>query len=158
MNWTTIAAWSQICGVVGVLGTLAYLAAQLRANTKVVRTQNIHHVTDSFNSINLLIASNAELADLFNRGSMNYDDLPSAEKTQFAFICLAAFRVYDTLYLHIRRGTGERELWDSEIEALRWFFTQAGFRSWWSQQKFAFSPGFREFIEAEVREKGGPDA
>ena len=158
MNWTTIAAWSQIFGVVGVLGTLVYLAAQLRANTKAVRTQNVHHVTDSFNSINLLIASNTELADLFLRGSVNYDELSPAEKTQFAFICLSAFRVYDTLYFHIRRGTGDRELWDSEIETLRYFFTQVGIRSWWSQQKFAFSPGFREFIEAEVRAKSGPDS
>ncbi len=54
MNWTTVAAWSQIFGALGVLGTLFYLVAQLRANTKAIRTQNIHHVTDSFNSINLL--------------------------------------------------------------------------------------------------------
>ena len=158
MNWTTVAAWSQIFGVVGVLGTLFYLVAQLRANTKAIRTQNIHHVTDSFNSINLLIASDPALADLFNRGVQNYDQLIPSEKTQFAFISLSAFRVYDTLYLHIKRGTGERELWESEIETLRYFFSLAGFQSWWSEQKFAFSPGFRVFIESEVRHKRESDA
>ena len=142
----------------GVLGTLFYLVAQLRANTKAIRTQNIHHVTDSFNSINLLIASDPVIADLFVRGTENYENLSASERTQFAFITLSAFRVYDTLYLHIKRGTGERELWESEIETLRYFFSLAGFQSWWAEQKFSFSAGFREFIESEVRNKKGPDA
>lgn len=158
MNWTVVAAWSQIFGVVGVLGTLFYLVALLRANTKAIRTQNIHHVTDSFNSINLLLASDPALADLFLRGSANYEQLSPTEQTQFGFIGLSAFRVYDTLYLHIKRGTGERELWESEIETLRYFFSQAGFQTWWTEQKFAFSAGFREFIEVEVRNKKGPGA
>ena len=158
MNWTVIAAWSQIFGVIGVLGTLFYLVAQLRANTKVIRTQNIHHVTDSFNSINLLIASDPEIADLFERAMHDYNALSAVERTQFSFITLSAFRVYDTLYLHIKRGTGERELWESEIQTLRYFFSLPGFQSWWADQKFAFSAGFRDFIETEVRAKAGPDA
>ena len=158
MNWTVIAAWSQIFGVLGVLGTLFYLIAQLQANTKAIRTQNIHHVTDSFNSINLLIASDPAIAELFARGCENYEQMSPVEKTQFSFITLSAFRVYDTLYLHIKRGTGERELWESEIETLRYFFSLAGFQSWWSEQRFAFSAGFRDFIETEVRAKAGPDA
>jgi hypothetical protein len=140
MNWTIIAAWSQLLGVVGVLGTLFFLVAQLRANTKAVRTQNIHHVTDSFKSMNLSIAADPSLADLYNRGIHDHNQLTPPERTQFAFMSLSAIRVYDTLYLHIKRGTGERELWESELGTLRYFFSLPGFQSWWTEQKFALAP------------------
>lgn len=150
MDWNTIGVISEIVGAIGILATLIYLAIQIRNNTREVKTENIHRVTDSFNQLSLMIASDKDLAELWHKGMQNYDDLNDSEKARFEFIWLAAFRIYDSLYFQIKRGTGETELWEAELKTLKWLFSAPGARSWWRQQKFAFSPGFNEFIDENI--------
>ena len=88
----------------------------------------------------------------------NYDELTAIEKIRFDFLWLSSFRIYDSLYFQVKRGTGEKELWKSELETLKWFFSAPGVRMWWRQQNFAFTPGFRESINTNVCEPAERDA
>ena len=147
MNWDAVGAIGEILGAVMVLATLIYLSIQIRNNTKEVKSENVHRVTDSFNQLNLLVASDERLAELWHRGMANYDDLSDTEQASFGFMQLAAFRIYDSLYYQIQRGTGDEQLWNAELETIRWLFSGPGFRAWWWQQQFGFSPDFQKFID-----------
>ena len=151
MNWEAIGAVGEIIGAACVLATLIYLSIQIRNNTREVQTENVHRVTDSFNELNLLIASDEGLAELWHKGAQNYNDLSDIEKARFNFVWLSAFRIYDSLYYQIQRGTGDEVLWQTELATLKWLFTYPGARDWWTQQQFAFSPGFKEYIDEHVR-------
>jgi hypothetical protein len=152
LNWDAIGAIAEIMGAFLVLVTLIYLSIQIRNNTKEVKSENVHRITDSFNQLNLLVASDERLADLWHKGVANYDDLSDTEKARFGFMQLAAFRIYDSLYYQIQRGTGDKQLWNAELNTLRWLFSLPGMRAWWRQQQFGFSPGFREYIDKSVCE------
>jgi len=150
MNWDAIGAVGEIIGATCVLATLIYLSIQIRNNTREVQTENVHRVTDSFNELNLLLASDGALAELWHKGAENYDSLTDTEKARFNFLWLSAFRIYDSLYYQIQRGTGDEILWNTELTTLNWLFSFPGTREWWRQQHFAFSPGFKEYIDKNV--------
>ncbi len=97
MNWDAIGAIGEILGAFGILDTLIYLSIQIRSNTKEVKSENVHRVTDSFNQLNILIASDERLAELWHKGVANYDDLSDTEKARFGFVQLTAFRIYDQI-------------------------------------------------------------
>jgi len=153
LNWDAIGAIGELLGAFLVLVTLVYLSLQIRNNTKEVKSESAHRVTDSFNQLNLLVASDERLAELWHKGVANYDDLSDSEKASFGFIQLAAFRIYDSLYYQIQRGTGNKQLWKGEINTIRWLLSCPGMRSWWRQQQFAFSPSFHEYIDNIICEQ-----
>ncbi len=158
MNWDAIGAISEIMGAFLVLITLIYLSIQIRNNTKEVKSENAHRITDSFNQLNLLVASNERLAALWPKGMADYDDLSDPQKISFGFMQLAAFRIYDSLYYQIQRGTGNEQLWEGELNTIRWLFSSPGMRAWWIQQQFAFSPGFQKYIDNIVCEQAENNA
>ncbi len=150
MNIMELGALGEFVGAIAVVGTLIYLSIQIRSNTKEVKSENVHRVTDSFNQLNILLASDERLSVLWHKGMANYDDLSDAEKARWEFVQLTAFRIYDSLYYQIQRGTGDDQLWHAELDTLRWVFASPGFRSWWRQQQFGFSSGFKEYLEKHV--------
>ena len=56
MNWEAIGAIGEILGAAGVIGTLAYLAVQIRRNTNTIRAQAFHSVSVCREVIVILIA------------------------------------------------------------------------------------------------------
>jgi hypothetical protein len=157
LNWDAIGAISELVGAVAVLVTLVYLAVQVRDNTKTVKSENVHRVTDSFNAINMLVASDQDLADLWFKGVSDFEALTPTEQARFGFVQLAAFRIYDSLYYQVARSTGDEQLWLAELDTIRWIFAYPGMRAWWRQQKFGFSAQFKEYIDGIVSELSGDD-
>ncbi len=158
MNWDAIGALSEVVGAIGILITLIYLAIQIRQNTKIVQTEYIQRLTDSFNQVNFLIASDDRMAQIMRKGRTNYEGLEDVEKARFNFMNLAIFRIYDSLFSQMQRGTGEKELWDAELKTLKWIFSAPGARSWWREHPFTFSQGFSEFIDKNIIEPIETDA
>ena len=60
MNWDAIGAIGEIVGAIGVIATLAYLAIQIRQNTKSLEIQSFENGVSEANSIRLKIAENNE--------------------------------------------------------------------------------------------------
>jgi len=152
MNWDAVSAIGEVVGAVAVLVTLVYLAKQIQNNTREVRAENIQKVTDSFNAVNLTIFENDEVAELWLKGLKDYSSLSEKEKIRFDFGWLAAFRIYDSMYYQTQTGTGEAEYFVSELGTIKWFFSHKGTRDWWRSQQFAFTPGFRDYVEKAVDE------
>ena len=63
---------------------------------------------------------------------------------------LSVFGIYDLLYYQVHRGTGDGIFWAAEFAGPEWLFSFSGVREWWQQQQFAFSPGFKEYIDANA--------
>ncbi len=65
MNWDAIGAIGEILGAIAVLGTLIYLAAQIRQNTASVTTATYESMMAGITDINLVVASNPEVASSY---------------------------------------------------------------------------------------------
>jgi hypothetical protein len=60
--------FGEFVGAIGVVATLAYLAIQIRQNTRATHAASHHAVTDSLNQGNIAMAQDAELAQIWATG------------------------------------------------------------------------------------------
>jgi hypothetical protein len=146
MNWDAIGALSEVIGAMAVVVTLLYLAIQLKQNRRDVQSNNFHQISISFNDLNRQIAGDPELSRIYSIGFTDYESLSSLEKTQFELIFFTALRVYDSLYYQVKRGTGDLDLWEAELETLRWFCSTPGGRKCWEQLTLRVSKSFTHLI------------
>ena len=147
MNWEAIGAVGEILGAAAVLFTLVYLARQIKQNTQEVRSSNYHGITDSFNTLNVTISTDPDLARIFINGNNSYSQLSDEEQTQYGFFMHAAFRVMDVLYYQSHQGTGDTTLWEAEQLTIDTMLAGQGAREWWRTRPFNFSPDFVAFID-----------
>ena len=129
---------------------MAYLAIQIRQNTRAVRTSTFHGVTDSFNHLNATIAHDESLARIFRVGSGNLTELTADEQVRFSFFFLAAFRIFETLYYQNKQGTGDPALWAAEGGTMIALLSGPGALEWWDSNPLSFTPEFRAYVEREV--------
>ena len=128
MNWEAIAAISQVVGTIGVIITLAFLAVQVRGNTRVVNAQARHSISEFVLRIAIFqaehadrfakLASGAELTDADHhfRYWSHIQFLLHAE-TFFHHHCLelmpdAHWRPYERYFAKYVKSPGFKEAWD----------------------------------------------
>ena len=150
MNWDAIGALGEILGALAVLITLVYLGRQIKQNTQEVRSSNYHGITDSFNALNVVVATNSEVARIFEAGNLSYSNMPADDQTQYAYLLHAGLRVWDVLYYQSHNGTGDKTLWDAEKQSLENFLRPQGARDWWRSRPFKFSADFESYVESVV--------
>ena len=148
----------EFVAAVATIATLAYLALQIRQNTRAVRATSHQAATDSFNALNTLIAQDPSLARIYRVGREGLAGLTEDERTQFGFLFLAAFRVFETVYYQSKVGTLEDQLPAIERNSVAFLLGSPGGRQWWEENPFTFSPEFREHVDEQVRGLENPAA
>ena len=148
----------ELVAAVATIATLAYLAMQIRQNTRAVRATSHQAATDSFNTINTLIAHDPSLARIYRVGSDGLASLTEDERVQFSFLFLAAFRVFETVYYQSKVGTLEEQLFAIEKNSVALLLRSPGGREWWEKNPFAFSPEFQQHVDQQIRSLENPAA
>jgi hypothetical protein len=146
MNWEALGAIGELAGALVVVLTLFYLAVQIKQNTLAVKTSSHHAITDSFNVINGLMASDPRLARIWRLGTLDMSALSEDEQISFSFMNVMVMRVYETLYYQHQAGTIEDQLYLGEENTIKWAIANPGFREWWLANPISFGPEFRDYI------------
>ena len=71
-------------GAIAVIASLAYVALQIRQNTRSLRTASFQAVMQSSTWENRIIAQDPALAELYLRGLNAYDELDSVDAFRFS--------------------------------------------------------------------------
>ena len=158
MNWDALGAIGELAGAVAVVLTLVYLAVQIKQNTLAVKTSSHHAITDSFNAINRLMASDPNLARIWRLGTLDLSALSEDEQISFGFMNVMVMRVYETLYYQYRAGTIEEQLYLGEEKTIKWAVTNRGFREWWLANPISFGSEFRDHIGDLIEDIDREDA
>lgn len=144
----------EFVGSIGVLATLAYLAVQIRQNTRATLAASHQSITDSLNQGNLAVSQDGELAQIWVTGCANRASLSAAERERLDSLLRAHFHVFDSLFYAANNGSGERSLLVAEEKGFAHLMNLPGVFDWWAANPYAFSPEFRAYMEA-FREKDG---
>jgi hypothetical protein len=112
MSWEEVSAIGQMLGSVAVFITLGYLAVQIRQNTRWVRASSFQSGVDGMNLLNNVIAQDESLERIFRIGNADMGNLTEDERVRLSFLCLSAFRSFESMYFHTLQGTGS-ELWST---------------------------------------------
>ncbi len=86
MNWDAIGAIGEILGAIAVLGTLIYVAAQIRQNTASVTTATYESLVSGVTDINLVVVGNPEVASILARGAVDPHSLDADEALRYSYL------------------------------------------------------------------------
>ncbi len=95
MNWDALGAIGELVGAVAVVGTLAYLALQIKHQNAANYASAHNNLLEGFTEVEALLAGNLELTALFNTGLWTPDKLSDDEASQFSWL----FRLFINQYL-----------------------------------------------------------
>ena len=152
MNWDALGAIGELTGALVVVLTLFYLAAQIKQNTLAVKASSHHGITDSFNNVSQILASDPNIARIYRLGNSGLSTLSEDELVSYSFIGVMYMRVFETLYYQYQSGIVEQELYTTEENTLKWVFSNPGYREWWLGNPISFSPQYREYIASLIKE------
>ncbi len=149
MNWEAIGAVGEVLGAVGVIVTLAYLAVQIRANTRTMSAESRRAVRQSSREVNLRIAASSELARIFDEGLADSSKLDPTESTRFTFIFAEMISTCEELFIDSHSGIGESADFDQTARSTLPLLRAPGGREWWQRFGKNFTTEFQAYVNRE---------
>lgn len=151
MNWDAIGAVGEILGAVGVLVTLVYLAAQIRANTQSRHAASLQSVLDGARDRYFLpMATSGESSEIFAGGLDSLDGLSDAEKRRFFYMmCEQYFQMQQVMHLH-ERGLLPRVDFDAWLTYTASLARTPGGAAIWPHVEAVITPTIAKLIKEEV--------
>ena len=141
----------ELIAAVATIATLFYLAVQIRQNTRTVESAAFQSGVDGINHLNNLLAHDESMARVFRLGNEGLENLTDDEKVRYGFICLSAFRSFESMYFHDLKGTGTG-LWQTHKEHIGVHISTPGMQEWWESNPLVFTPEFTRFVEGKLIE------
>ena len=153
MNWDAIAAVAELLAALGVIGSLIYLATQIRQNTDSVRMASHRGVADQFQRTNLAALEDPALAEILRRVLRDASSLTEQEQYRFELFLTSLFRTYEELFQLNAKGLVDSELWACREDAMLYWLSHENVRSWWEEERrITFVQGFREHVSRRLAE------
>ncbi|MGR8946825.1 MAG: hypothetical protein ACU84Q_02180 [Gammaproteobacteria bacterium] len=153
INWEALQAIVESLGLIAIIASLIFVGFQIRQNSEEIRSSSYHGATELFNTWNLTLTDNPELARIWLKGQESFGELSAEEMVTFEFLLRAVFRIWDTVYYQSRHGTGDKALWECERENVEVLFKSAGTRKWWWKHPYGFSEDFSVYVENHILTK-----
>ena len=137
MNWEAIAAAAELLGALGVIGSLVYLAGQVRGSLNQARQAAIQSLVQQMNNVWTRLSADREQADIWVRGSKGVTMLANEDEgVRFSAFLLSIWT------------------WESIGSQCHALMGTPGFRDWWHKRGNWFSSDFRRHIEETLESHG----
>ncbi len=151
MNWDAIGAIGEVAGAIGVVASLAYLATQIRHNTRASAVESKLATTSMLTGFVDMLITDPELNDIFMWGRTSTENLSKEEHQRFSNMVMKTFWFCSAAHFQLRTGTLTEEDWFEIKAILDYWIAGAGVRGWWRQYGHArFAKTFAAFVDAEV--------
>ena len=160
MTVDQLGSLGEIIGALATVATLAYLAVQIRANTRMMRVQT-RHVSHQLNvQIFTSIAQSPQLAGVFRRGLAGFQSLEPDEQIQFMFVIGQYFVNLENSYNDATLGIKSDADLEREWRGASPILNSPGGRAVWEAVATGYSEDFRVFVQSKlsVREDRSPSA
>lgn len=118
----------EFVAAIATLGTLVYLAAQIRQNTQAVRGSTIHAMTDSMQAE---LQWSHEIAAIWTKSFEHPEQLTSTEAWSLSSWLTSALMARQNEFFQYRRGLLDSELWEASEGIIRINLSTPWTRDWW---------------------------
>ena len=153
MNWDAIGAIAELLGAIGVIGSLVYLATQLKASTQASHIEAKFRLTDRMADFGDMLINDPELNDIMLRGRKEPGSLSREEYFVFANLCQKACWNLSGAYFMYNTDSISQDDWH-EFDILAHYWTKSrGFQYWCKKIGHAgFSGKFKVYLEELMRQ------
>lgn len=158
MNWDAVSAVAESLGAAGVVVSLAYLAHQIRRNTRALQGAAHETTTSRQHQFLLLLAQNPDLARLYEAGRSDFSRLSPDEQARLSALLTVVFSGIETTYWQHRRGNIDAPLWARYLLILQGFLSMPGVRAWLDDRAPPYTPEFRVLVDGERQKQPLPAA
>jgi len=158
MDWNAIGAIGEIIGALAVVGSLAYLAAQIRLNSKLLESAAQDSISTKYSETMSLPAASPENAAVFYKGLMQPRDLTPEQATHFLLMMANAFIQMDYSHQLYLDGHIAKERWEQLSQAVVDYISKPGGQFYWKTQgrimhlkRSEFSKWVESIYQAQTR-------
>ncbi len=158
MNWNAIGAVGELLGALGVIVTLGYLAAQIRQNTRTVRTATAQAIQTAMNDVHAHVKQDSATARIYRLGLSEPSQLDEDERVQFAMTMYSIFAQFENIFYQFQQGTLDSVIFERHFLAMKFYLQTPGGADWWESWKGRFSEDFVSFLAARLATNGSSDS
>lgn len=148
MTFETLGNLGDFIGGIAVIVSLAYLALQIRQNTRMLRASALSATTQTYISFNQLLGSDPLAARVFQVGLEDFSALTETEQRQFLNLMRAAIISYEHVYQNFDAGLIEAEVWERYLREAKRLVEIPHVGAWWQARKHAYTDSFVEMLDA----------
>jgi hypothetical protein len=151
MNWDIVGAVAELLGAAGVIGSLVYVARQMKSSTLASQVESKLRVTDKMADFQNQLIEYPHLMELMIAGRRNYTSLDRDQRIQFANLALKACWFLSAAHFMYRKGSIDKDDWHEFRATCLYWASGPGFREWWQTQgHLNFAGAFKRFMEEEI--------
>jgi hypothetical protein len=147
LSWDAVGAIGEIIGAAAVVITLVYLAAQVGAANRSLRTSVRDSAFRQIQDWNDQLVSEPELPLNFQRGLESFDSLDEAGRARFLHMAYSFVKLYENLYLHHVDGSLPDDAWEGTMTTFMVYMGRPGLREYWEERRGFFHGDFVRFVD-----------
>jgi hypothetical protein len=147
MSIEIINAWAQFVAALGVIGSLFYLAAQVRQSSRSSQALVVDSLARSMHDLAFAIAKDTELLRVLTEILPNWDASTEMDKARASSLILGYFKLFENAWFQMRKGMLEHDQWQGYEAFLRMVYDMPSVKKWWSMRRSFFAPGFADYVE-----------
>ena len=147
MNWDAVGAVGEIIGAAAVVVTLIYLAAQVRAGNRALRTSVRDSAFRQLQDWNNQLVSDEKLPLMFQKGLEDFDSLDEPERARFLHLSYSFMKLFENFYLHHADGSLPENAWSGTRIPFMVYTSRPGMQRYWEQRRGFFDRDFVRFVD-----------
>lgn len=147
MNWSEIGSIGEAIGAIGVIGSLIYLALQVRANSKGLITSMRESTFNSLVEWNYHIMSDPDLAWIFQQGCRDFNSLDQKERARYVHVMFSFYKMFENIFLHYKARSITEEVWQYNHTIFLAYAALPGAKHYYSLRRPIFDPRFRVMVD-----------
>ncbi len=155
MNWEAIGAISELIGAIAVVVTLAYLAVQIRHNSKALHSSTRFEIAKTQMDINFLLAQHPDLAIGAYGILQGKEGMSEKDRLAASQYITGMFRTFENQFYAYREGNFPEGVWGGYRRNIAWNVTQPKFEEFWKERRHLFSENFAELVDELTISKEG---
>jgi hypothetical protein len=146
-----IGSIGEMIAAIATIGTLAYLAVQVRQNTRALRSSTFQDIANDMSVSSEAICTHADLSAVLVKGSESLADLSPEERMRHSFFLLMTFRRLESVFIQRQHGFVGPDLTGGFERSVISVVASGGGAEWWRSAKPAFSPSFVEYVDQRLK-------
>ncbi len=140
----------EFVGAVGVIATLAYLAVQVRQNTRALRASTFQDISMAMSRSSEAMAANPDLVSLVVRGAEGLADLTPEDRHRYNLTLMMVFRRLESVYVQRTLGSVAEELTGGFERSSISSIASGGGAEWWETARPAFNASFVAYVDEKL--------
>ncbi len=146
MNWEAIGAVGEVVGAIGVILTLAYLAVQIRHNTRTAQASTELEASKQLTSYVERVSRDLHIQKISDTVAAGNDkDLSPEEHGQYCWLMAEFFHRAEGIFNQYEKGFISSESWAEWERVIAGLLNSNLAQSWWKNRTAPFSPEFFKF-------------